>query len=137
MEILSIRYRKTVIKKMFSTSGNPCFQNSNMQNCIEKCKLKKSIAKSKLFPSFYLARPFNTVKENLSIKFNMKTKSNFAGFMSECHKECKLFTECYKEHFEINFEQLRYTFLDDSIHYFVVRFPSNPTTVYEISLKMC
>ena len=129
-----IKYNEIIIKYKFEPFGG-CFEGQTRDVCISKCVVNEMIEKSNEYPLRYL-----TNNRNSSLRFGKSYFSvlNYSNPEPKCRQICGLKNECYKQYFVTNpllFKRTGYVGNDE---YFkmLIEYPTYPSTIYEISLKM-
>ena len=123
-----ISYRKTVVQYMFEPKGKGCFRNTTKDKCLNECKIHLYIEQTGQYPGTYAAED---TKLNLNFS-DLKTSVN----LNDCSKRCSHRIDCYKEHFIVQGNKGG-LYNQSNEHQMLIEFPAHPTTIYEISLKMC
>ena len=128
-----VKYRKIVIKRLITNSGNPCFVATTRQQCIEECVIKELKKRKKMYPVIFLSKD-----QDENTRFSKLEDLKYDVWMRGCIDGCQLKDDCYKEHYIIDGTEYAYHYSNKSrdLFYVMIEFPTHPTTVYEISLKM-
>ena len=127
-------YRKTRIIYKFIPKGKVCFEKGvDRQNCFKNCKNNEFIKSFNKYPATIFAN-------KISSKFKFSNSNEYQKYNSseKCSQKCELGVECYKEYFFVQAKHFKDENddpdqYDYGIHF---QFPTHPTTIYEISLKM-
>ena len=100
--------------------------------CINNCKIKEFIERTGSFPGKYLYSGENY----LNLKFSTFEECFAFNWSEKCSELCGHNTDCYREYFISDFKEYRYKYINDYKFDLAIEFPTHPTTIYEISLKM-
>ena len=130
-----IGYRKTVVQYMFEPKGKVCNRGTTRDRCLFDCKVKHFVCETGHYPPNLLAESTN---DNLTFYRGSYVDIRSLNSTNRCSQRCSLRTDCYKEHFIMSSTQDNSN-LAKQYHSFRIffEFPSHPTTIYEISLKIC
>ena len=123
-----ITYRKTVVKYLFNPSTDPCFEEKSYDDCQTECQINEFIESTGKHP------PINLARSNSSLYFANMSEYRLFKWSDRCDRICGRFTDCYKEYYVVKNGE---TLTDTGVYQIMIDFPTHPTTIYEISLKMC
>ena len=127
------KYRKFVVNYLFVPKGRPCFVGQTKEECEDLCSINQIIEKTGEHP--YLFQSWNISSD---LKIDNSMSYNKLDLVGLCAGQCSGYTECYKEYYISEAEQ--HTFGNKAFgeeYHLMINFPTHPTTIYEISLKMC
>ena len=127
-----IDYQKTVVKYLFKQKTNPCFVGQTGEDCNHQCQIDEFIKITGKYPIRYL---FNSYRNS---KLTSSTRQEFIEFngTDNCSKKCAKYTDCFKEHFICESSPSKLGASNWKDFGIFINFPTHPTTIYEISLKM-
>jgi len=121
-------YSKTIVKYLFNPKDKPCFAHGQTRDdCIMECKVKEFIEKTGLFPCDFL----NDNSSHNELMFSTFKDETSFQWSDKCWQKCSQNTDCYKEFFRLDSKEN-----EAKKNTLRIEFPSHPTTIYEISLKM-
>jgi len=121
-------YSKTIVKYLFNPKDKPCFAPGHTRDdCIMECKIDEFIEKTGHFPHDFL----NDNRSHNQFNFSTFHDETVFEWSDKCWKKCSQSTDCYKEFFRLDSRENE---ADENA--LRIEFPSHPTTIYEISLKM-
>ena len=126
---LIITYQKTVVKYLFNPKRNLCFVGQTYDSCVAECRIREFTDKRGKYPDTYL-----TNQDNSSLKISKFFETSLFVWSESCNQFCSQFTDCYKEYFIVSAKDIE---KKGNTFYITFELPSHPTTIYEISLKMC
>ena len=127
-----IKYSKFVVNYLFEPKGRPCFEGLTKEECEDKCNIHRFIEKTGQHPSSFLT--WNITSD---LKIYGETENRKFDLDDKCDSQCSGYTECYKEYYisKAEHHSLGIPRPEENYH-LEIYFPSHPTTIYEISLKM-
>ena len=133
-----IKYRKVIVEFKFRPYDKPCFDGKTRDECIDQCLIDNMVRRMGMYPWAYLASEL----ANKSLRFSTLKDIRQSIINGTCVDSCGLNTDCYNEYFI--FDGKEYTSdnsseimrREEDYYYLYFEFPSHPTTIYEISLKM-
>ena len=122
---LIITYQKTVVKYLFNPKRNPCFVGQTYDSCYAECRIREFINRTETYPGDFLTNEVNS-----ELKISRQKEAIDFVWSDNCDQFCSQFTDFYIEYFTVNSKPNLYNAT-------AIEVPSHPTTIYEISLKMC
>ena len=125
-----IKYWKTRVVYKFTPKDRYCFRRGdNRIKCMNVCEKNAFIKLFNKYPDTSFA-----TKMFSELKFS----TSFENFSSDknCLKNCELGVGCYKETFFAQTHNFNKQESDHSLYGLYFKYPTHPTTIYEISLKM-
>ena len=126
-----VDYHKIVVKYLFNPLTKPCFERRTHKMCLTECKIDEFVEKMNKYPFYYAILDHD--HDNLSIS----TEEEFLNYdwSDRCERMCDPHTDCLKEYFVLDSKQ--YKSDDKKMNFGLgIIFPTHPTTIYELSLKM-
>jgi len=123
-----LMYTKTVVKYLFNPKDRPCFdQGHTRDDCMLECKIEEFINTTGRYPLDFL----NDNSQHTDLKYSSWHDVTHYEWTDKCLKKCNQNTDCYKEFFSLDSREH-----DSQEFKLQIEFPSHPTTIYEISIKM-
>ena len=126
-----VKYQKTIVKYLFNPRFKPCFVGQKAEDCIYNCKIKEFVDRTGSFPISFL----NFNENYIDLKFSTFDEYLNFNWSEKCSELCGHNTDCYREYFISDFKEHHFSFEVDRFQ-LAIDFPTHPTTIYEISLKM-
>ena len=131
-DYIYIKYQKTVVKYLFNPKLKPCSVGQTADECINNCRIKEFIDSTGMFPGKYLY----SVENYSDLKFSSFNECIAFNWSEKCSQLCGHNTDCYREYFISDYKEYDYTYSNPDKFDVGIEFPTHPTTIYEISLKM-
>ena len=128
-----IKYRKTVVNYKFIPAGKYCFEGETRNDCLANCEIGEFIKHKSKYPSYFLSNG-----STYNMIFSTDHEYNEFNFSKNCSKMCGMGVDCYKEYFFVWDKEMSDKFFRINLNeiIIIIEFPTHPTTIYEISLKM-
>ena len=126
-----VNYHKIVVKYLFNPLTKPCFERRTHEMCLTECKIDEFVEKMNKYPFYY------AILDHDHDNLNISTEKEFVNFQwsGRCERMCDHNTECLKEYFVLESKEYKINDKEKNFH-LAINFPTHPTTIYEISLKM-